>query len=236
MTKLSLSDNKRACTCISTGTVQLKTMPASHTKLALLHSMYTTTLFKRSSARSCFFFLIQCTKLTSLCPGTVLAKDAGTTKSWIEWLMIAYTVLFSLCSHVILHQMTSFLHSELLNIHRSGVLTALAWLVPHETAAISAHVLCTPYNHAPCHFLQSHTCKVYACLAVACHLHFWQNDRGSFTCYCSNMWAEDTEIKVSTESWPWRRKFSHHSCRNSNPRPFSQESGALTTELSSPPG
>ena len=54
---------------------------------------------------------------------------------------------------------------------------ALAWLVPHETAAISAQVLCTPYNHAPCHFMQSHILKVYACLAVTCHLHFWQNDR-----------------------------------------------------------
>ena len=50
----------------------------------------------------------------------------------------------------------------------------LAWLVPHETAAISAQVLCTPYNHAPCHFMQSHIRKVYACLAVTCHLHFWQ--------------------------------------------------------------
>ena len=62
-------------------------------------------------------------------------------------------------------------------IHRSGVLTALAWLVPHETAATSAQVLCTPYNHAPCHFMQSHIRKVYARLAVTCHLHFWQNDR-----------------------------------------------------------
>ena len=63
------------------------------------------------------------------------------------------------------------------NIHQSGVLTALAWLVPHETAAVSAQVLCTSYNHAPCHFMQSHIHKVYACLAVTCHLHFWQNDR-----------------------------------------------------------
>ena len=47
-----------------------------------------------------------------------------------------------------------------MNIHRSGVLTALAWPVPHETATVSA------YNHAPCHFMQSHTRKVYACLAV----------------------------------------------------------------------
>ena len=50
--------------------------------------------------------------------------------------------------------------------------------MPHETAAVSAQVLCTPYNHASCHFMQSHIRKVYACLAVTCHLHFWQNDRG----------------------------------------------------------
>ena len=25
--------------------------------------------------------------------------------------------------------------------------------------------------------MQSHIHKVYACLAVTCHLHFWQNDR-----------------------------------------------------------
>ena len=72
--------------------------------------------------------------------------------------------------------MTSFI-ARLLNIHRSGVLTALVWLVPHENAAVSAQVLCTPYNHAPCHFIQSHIRKVYACLAVTCHLHFWQSDR-----------------------------------------------------------
>ena len=59
----------------------------------------------------------------------------------------------SLRSHVILHQWIAF-YSAFLNIHRSGVLTALTWLVPHETAAISAQVLCTPYNHAPCHFMQ----------------------------------------------------------------------------------
>ena len=26
--------------------------------------------------------------------------------------------------------------------------------------------------------MQSHIRKVYACLAVTCHLHFWQNDQG----------------------------------------------------------
>ena len=53
----------------------------------------------------------------------------------------------------------------------------LAWLVPHETATISAQVPCMPYNHAPNHFMQSHIHKVHACLAVTCHLHVWQNNR-----------------------------------------------------------
>ena len=99
--------------------------------------------------------------------------------------------------------------------------------MPHETAAISVQVLCTPYNHVPCHFMQSHICKVYACSAVTCHLHFFQNDRESFTCYCGN-------TRVSTESQSRRRKFSHHSCRGSNPWPFNHDSSALTTELSPP--
>ena len=97
-------------------------------------------------------------------------------------LMIAYIALFSAflsrlsalacCSTLV----TSFI-ARFLNIHRSGVLTALAWLMPHETAAVSAQVLCTPYNPAPCHVMQSHIRKVYACLAVTCPVHFWQNDR-----------------------------------------------------------
>ena len=39
----------------------------------------------------------------------------------------------------------------------------------------SRRVLCTPYSHALCHFMQSHIRKEYACLAVTCHLHFWQD-------------------------------------------------------------
>ena len=101
----------------------------------------------------------------------------------IDWLMNAYNYI-ALFSDLLRRLtalacdstwVTSF-YSAFLNIHRSGVLTALAWLVPHEKAAVSVQVLCTPYNHAPCHFMQSHIRTVYACLAVTCHLHFWQND------------------------------------------------------------
>ena len=41
----------------------------------------------------------------------------------------------------------------------------------------SRRVLCTPHNHVPCHFMQSHISNVHACLAVTCCLHFWQNGR-----------------------------------------------------------
>ena len=147
-----------------------------------------------------------------------------------------YTALFSVHehSHVILHEWIAF-YRVFLNIHRSGVLTALAWLVTQESAARvsqSRHILCTPYNHALCHFMQSHIRKVYACLAVTCPLRFWQNDWGLLHATAVTRGWTDTEIRVSTESWPWRRKFSCCSSRDSNPRPFDHESGTLTTELS----
>ena len=76
-------------------------------------------------------------------------------------------------SHVILHEWIAFYSMFLI----STKVVCLQWLVPHETAAVFAQILCMPYNHAPCHFMQSHIRKVYACSAVTCHLHFWQNDQ-----------------------------------------------------------
>ena len=103
----------------------------------------------------------------------ILAKTGNRCCCW--WSLFFGAILRSragsLRSQVILHEWIAF-YSAILTIHRSGVITALAWLVPHETAAISAQVLCTPYNHAPCHFMQSHVCKVHAYLAVTCHSHF----------------------------------------------------------------
>ena len=103
----------------------------------------------------------------------------------------------------------------------------------HKKLLPSQHVLCTLYNHAPCHFMQSHIRKVDACFS--CNLCFWQNDQG-LLCATAVTWGwTDTEIRVSTESWPWRRKFSCRSSRDSNPGPFDHESSALTTEPSPPP-
>ena len=54
----------------------------------------------------------------------------------------------------------------------------VTWLVPRETAAVSARSL---YTIQPCtmsrHFIKSHIRWVHACLTVTCHLYFGQNDR-----------------------------------------------------------
>ena len=94
-------------------------------------------------------------------------------------------------------------------------------------------------TNAEARFSKIHIRKVYACLAVTCHLHcdFWQNDR------------DFLRATVVTRGWNGYRNKSQHrkstlekkilppfQRRDSNPRPFSHESGsALTTELSPPP-
>ena len=86
------------------------------------------------------------------------------------------------------------------------------------------HILCTLYKHAPRHFMQSHTRKVHAYLAVTCHLHFWQNYQ--------DLVCATVVTRGGMESRPWSRKFSSCSCRDSNPQPFTHKSGTLTIELS----
>ena len=49
---------------------------------------------------------------------------------------------------------------------------------------------------------------MHACLAVTCHLHFWQNDRDLLCATVVTQGGQmDTKIRLSTGSWPWRRKF-----------------------------
>ena len=63
------------------------------------------------------------------------------------------------------------------------------------------------------------------CLAVASHRAFWQNDQHLDHATCrgsvSDRSATDTEIRESTESWPWRRKLVLPAPPESNPRPVS---------------
>ena len=101
-------------------------------------------------------------------------------KYYYHWSLLYSAVLRSradsLRSHVILHEWIAF-YCTFLNIHEVVCLQRWhGWC--HMKLLPSQRVLCTPYNHAPCHFMQSHIRKVYACLAVTCHLYFWQNDRG----------------------------------------------------------
>ena len=170
----------------------------------------------------------------------MVTHNLSQTENVFDWLMIAYIALFS----AILSRLTalacgsawvtSFI-ARFLNIHRSGVLTALALLVPHETAAVSAHVLCIPYNHALCHSMQSHIRRVYACLAVTCHLHFWQNDRDLLRATVVTRGWNGYRNKSQHRKSTLEKKISRRFSRDSNPRPFTHESGALTTELSPPP-
>ena len=90
------------------------------------------------------------------------------------WLLLYSTILCSradsLHSHVILLEWPTF-SSAFFNLHQSGVLTALEWLVPHETAVVSVRSVytihpCTMSLHA-----KPHICKVHECLR------FGQNDQ-----------------------------------------------------------
>ena len=56
-----------------------------------------------------------------------------------------YIALFSTLKQT--HCACMWFYSAFLNIHQSGVLTTLAWLVPHETAAVLMHSV---YTIQPC--------------------------------------------------------------------------------------
>ena len=121
-----------------------------------------------------------------------------------------------------------------LNIHQSGVFTALAWLVPHETAAVLVQVLCTRYNQAPCHFMQSHMLNVYACLAVTCHLHFWQNDRGLLHATAVTLMWNGYRNKSQHRKSTLETKILPPLLQGFKKRPFNHKTTALTAELSPP--
>ena len=79
-------------------------------------------------------------------------------------------------------------------------------------------------------YLKPHTC-VHVCLAVTCHMHFGSMIMIFQVLLQWHMGETDTEIRVSTESWPWGRKLSCHFCWDWKPGLFDHES-VLYTELS----
>ena len=90
-------------------------------------------------------------------------------------------------------------------------------------------------TNAEARFNKSHIRKVYACLAVTCYLHFWQNDQ------------DFLRATVLTRGWNgYRNKSQHRKLtlekkilppfqQGFEPATFNHESGTLTTELSPPP-
>ena len=102
----------------------------------------------------------------------------------------------------------------------------------HMKLLPSRHILCTSYNHVPCHYMQSHVHKVHAYLAVTCHPHFWQNDLGLLHATAVTRGWNGYQNKCQHSKVTLEKKILCRSCRDSNPRPFDHESGTLSTELS----
>jgi len=118
--------------------------------------------------------------LSSVCTFCCCLSRSSFRKDYYYWSLLYSAILRpqadSLRLHVILHEWIAF-YSPLFLISTEVVYLQRWHGWCHMKLLPSRRVLCTPYNHAPCHFRQSHIRKVNACLAVTCHQHFWQNDR-----------------------------------------------------------
>ena len=78
---------------------------------------------------------------------------------------------------------------------------------------------------------------MHACLGVTCHLHFWHNDRSPLVLPSTEVtqgWSGH-RISISTQSLPWRRRFSCRSCLGLNLQPFDHEQRSMNTLNQSPP-
>ena len=72
-------------------------------------------------------------------------------------------------------------YSVFLNIHRSGVLTALFGCYIAGAMWNCCHLSAFCVHHTTMHHVTSlhanYVCRMHVCLTVTCHHHFWQNDR-----------------------------------------------------------
>ena len=129
-------------------------------------AVWAQTVFTASGLMHClqqyeppkqFFFLLSCC-CWSLLYSAILRSRAD-----------------SLRSHVVLHEWIAIYSAFWISTEVVYLQRWHGWC--HKNLLPSRRVLCTPYNHAPCRFMQSHIRKVYACSAVTCYLHFRQNDQ-----------------------------------------------------------
>ena len=83
-------------------------------------------------------------------------------------------------SHVILKEWRqTFLWHIFEYPYTGGVLTLQHCWLWHGCCCFGAHSVSTiqPCTSLQCHSTPSQVHRVHVCLAVICHLHFWQNDR-----------------------------------------------------------
>ena len=100
---------------------------------------------------------------------------------FIQRYSLLLSSLTALMSHATLNEQ---LYPFIVMVYQQRYLV-VTWLVPCETAAVSVQVLYPPCNSLQCHIIQSHIGRVCVCLAVNCHLHFWQNNQDLLR-YCMN--------------------------------------------------
>ena len=115
------------------------------------------------------------TQFLDLLLGTTKHSYSNCSDTW-QYSFIALLLLL-LISFMVLY--SANLHSRADSLHSNVILKACLQLWHgwcHKKLLPSWHILCTPHNHAPCYFMQSHKRKVHAYLTGTCHLHFWQND------------------------------------------------------------
>ena len=94
--------------------------------------------------------------------------------------------------------------------------------------SLEVPTLCLNSRISPLRLFRS---RVYARFSVTCHLQVLHDERGLFRATAVTQGWNGHRIRVSTESWLWKRKFSRRSCRRSNRQPSDHESVVLSTEL-----
>ena len=94
--------------------------------------------------------------------------------------------------------------------------------------------MCTiqPCTSLQCHFVSSYVRKMHVCLAVACRLHFWQNDQDLVRATAVTRGWKRYRNKSAQKVNPGGENSPSNTWRDSNPRSFDHESSALTTEPS----
>ena len=168
-----------------------------------LPKMCVTSVAKRLAIVRNNLFSCACSQCTSCLINHQCKLGMGIVSNFARGLLTSvcfpiqiFSCCWSLLHSAILHSRANLLHSRVilhkwlavysgfLNIHQSGVLTALTWMVPHETAAISAHSMSTLHHVTSCKATcarcllfsffcfvfrdKSHACFVFSCFVFSC--------------------------------------------------------------------